>query len=153
KGELTMSSSTPLASILRFVLMCAVCVLSSLIAKAQSTTYGCYIASPPHTLRSPGDVRIVSSPSDCVVGESTISWEVFPVGSQPVSINFDGTNIWVLNPNCWQCPGTVTKLRASDGANLGTFPAGDSPERSVIVGDDIWITNRPANKLTRLRLS
>ena len=35
---------------------------------------------------------------------------------------FDGANIWVANAGS----NNVTKLRASDGANLGTFPAGQS---------------------------
>lgn len=142
----------PLVRLFTVVAFLILCAASSALAQTN-TTYGCYVASPPHTLRSPGDVRIVSSPADCTAGETWISWDVFPVGSHPVGINFDGTNIWVLNSNCWECPGTVTKLRANDGANLGTFPAGQTPERSLIVGEHIWITNRPANTLTKLRLS
>src|SRR5207253_11447517 len=45
----------------------------------------------------------------------------FHVGTGPAA--FDGANIWVAN----QGSNSVTKLRASDGANLGTFAVGDSP--------------------------
>jgi DNA-binding beta-propeller fold protein YncE len=44
----------------------------------------------------------------------------FPVGNDPFFLVFDGANIWVTNAG----DNTVTKLRASDGANLGTFPVG-----------------------------
>src|SRR5215472_10264045 len=50
----------------------------------------------------------------------------FPVGTafgrNPVGVTFDGVNIWVANTN----DGSVTKLRATDGAVLGTFVL-DSP--------------------------
>src|SRR5450432_1104073 len=44
----------------------------------------------------------------------------FPVGFEPSGLAFDGTNIWVVN----QRSNTVTKLRARDGANEGTFAVG-----------------------------
>src|SRR5579863_5975535 len=47
----------------------------------------------------------------------------FPVGQQPYSVAFDGANIWVAN----NADGTVSKLRASDGAALGTFSVGGFP--------------------------
>ena len=42
------------------------------------------------------------------------------MGPYPVGVAFDGANIWVTNPEY----NGVTKLRASDGANLGTFRRG-----------------------------
>jgi len=43
-------------------------------------------------------------------------------GGKPMAagVVFDGTYIWVVNTY----PSTVTKLRASKAANLGTFPLG-----------------------------
>jgi alpha-tubulin suppressor-like RCC1 family protein len=112
-------------------------------------TYGCYINSPPHTLRNPGDVRIVSGPSDCVAGETPISWEVFPVGASPAGATFDGTNIWVSNSG----DGTITKFRASDGTRIGTYAAGPTPIKSVFDGEYLWIANPSTNTLTKIRAS
>ncbi len=49
----------------------------------------------------------------------------FPVGSFRYAVAFDGTNMWVTNAS----DNTVTKLRASDGACVGTctFPVGTTP--------------------------
>jgi hypothetical protein len=44
-------------------------------------------------------------------------------GNSPSQLAFDGANIWVTHVN----GNTVTKLRASDGANLGIFTVGSSP--------------------------
>jgi DNA-binding beta-propeller fold protein YncE len=46
------------------------------------------------------------------------------VGHSPRRIAFDGSNVWVTNEN----DGTVTKLRAIDSVNLGTFPVGLTPQ-------------------------
>jgi len=63
---------------------------------------------------------------------------------------FDGANIWVTDGN-----GTnVTKLRANDGVNLGTFPVGSGPFHHVAFdGANIWVTNRGGNNVTKLRAS
>jgi hypothetical protein len=47
----------------------------------------------------------------------------FAVGTFPFGIAFDGANIWVANGGT----NTVEKLRANDGAVLGTFGVGQSP--------------------------
>ncbi|HLW85752.1 MAG TPA: hypothetical protein VKR60_11105, partial [Candidatus Sulfotelmatobacter sp.] len=47
----------------------------------------------------------------------------FSVGQQPYGVCFDGQNIWTANFG----DGTVSKLRASDGESLGTFPVGVEP--------------------------
>jgi len=47
----------------------------------------------------------------------------FPVGKEPEGVAFDGANIWTANFG----DGTVSKVRASDGAILGTFTVGGSP--------------------------
>jgi DNA-binding beta-propeller fold protein YncE len=46
--------------------------------------------------------------------------------------------------------GTVTKLRASDGTNLGTFTVGTSPAGVVFDGANIWVTNFGSNSVSKL---
>ena len=74
----------------------------------------------------------------------------FSVGSSPWGIAFDGANIWVAN---WVTSGTVTKLRANDGANLGSFPVGSYPIAIAFDGANIWVANNAANTVTKLRAS
>src|ERR1700736_3546180 len=59
----------------------------------------------------------------------------FPVGSNPIGVAFDGANIWVANFS----DNTVTKLRASDGSNLGTFAVGNFPVGVAFDGANIWV--------------
>jgi DNA-binding beta-propeller fold protein YncE len=78
----------------------------------------------------------------------------FSVGGVPVSLAFDGVNMWVVNNGS----GTVSKLRASDGANLGTFHTGGSlPTAIAFDGQHIWVANSgtsPVNaSVIKLRLS
>jgi uncharacterized protein (TIGR03437 family) len=73
----------------------------------------------------------------------------FPVGTHPVALAFDGTNIWVANNGS----GSVTKLRASDGTILGTFSAGVSPNALVFDGSHIWVANSGTGFVTELRAS
>ena len=62
---------------------------------------------------------------------------------------FDGANIWVANKGGT----TVTKLRARDGATLGTFPLGPAPTGVAFDGTNIWVStfNNSSNvvKLSR----
>ena len=62
---------------------------------------------------------------------------------------FDGANVWVTNFSS----DSLTKLRASDGANLGTFPVGSGRRRGLRwcqrVGDELWLSN----SVTKLRAS
>jgi DNA-binding beta-propeller fold protein YncE len=50
---------------------------------------------------------------------------------------FDGSNIWVTNG----ADNTVTKLRASSGALLGTYPVGLRPDMAAFDGSNVWVTN------------
>src|SRR5213082_3480858 len=80
-----------------------------------------------------------------------IQIQSFPVGNGPEFLVFDGANIWVTNTD----DGTVTELRASDGANLGTFPAGAVPTWITFDGANIWVSNGfcPRGTVTKLRAS
>src|SRR5271170_7100901 len=62
------------------------------------------------------------------------SGNAFAVGTAPVSAAFDGSSIWVANAR----GRSVTKLRASDGATLGTFPTPDVAGLLVFDGASIW---------------
>lgn len=73
----------------------------------------------------------------------------FPVGSHPLGIAFDRSNIWVVNAN----DNTVSKLRASDGSLLGTYAVGNAPFGIVFDGSNMWVTNRNDNNVTKLRAS
>jgi outer membrane lipoprotein-sorting protein len=74
----------------------------------------------------------------------------FRVDAFPVGLAFDGANIWVTSdvPS-----GRVTKLRARDGVNLGSFPAGGSTLYAAFDGANIWFTNPDNDTVTRLRAS
>jgi DNA-binding beta-propeller fold protein YncE len=75
----------------------------------------------------------------------------FPVGNFPWGIAFDGANIWVTS---WDA-NSVTKLRASDGANLGTITLGGGPEGIAFDGANIWVANSnvTGGTVTKLRAS
>jgi hypothetical protein len=73
----------------------------------------------------------------------------FKVGHNPYGIAFDGANVWVTN----NADATVTKLRASDGANLGTFTVGGAPMGVAFDGANIWVVNSFPNTVTKLRAS
>ena len=65
----------------------------------------------------------------------------FPVpGVVPWWMTFDGANVWVPSENA-NGNGWVTKLRASDGKNLGNFAVGNSPIASAFDGASVWVTN------------
>src|SRR5688572_21757106 len=73
----------------------------------------------------------------------------FAVGNQPYWAAFDGSHIWVSNAG----DGTVTKLRTSDGANLGTFSVGPDPRAVAFDGKNIWVANFGSNSVSKLSAS
>ncbi|MFN8513519.1 MAG: YncE family protein [Chloroflexia bacterium] len=70
-------------------------------------------------------------------------------GRQPVALAFDGTNIWIANKD----GGSVTKLRASDGFNLGTINVGTNPGGLAFDGANIWVSVGGTNSVVKLRAS
>ena len=60
-------------------------------------------------------------------------------------IAFDGFNIWVTNPN----ENTVTKVRASDGADLGGFPVGAFPNGIAFDGTSVWVANLSGGSVSK----
>lgn len=73
----------------------------------------------------------------------------FAVGGFPVDAALDGTNVWVTNRD----ENTVTKLRASDGANLGSFAVGNFPQGVVFDGTNMWVSGANSDNVTQLRAS
>jgi len=65
-------------------------------------------------------------------------------------VAFDGANIWVTN----QFSDSVTKLRASDGAVLGTYAVGKDPFGVALAitptGLNVWVANFGSNTVSKL---
>jgi len=79
---------------------------------------------------------VSSFPGSKAVGQLSDVIETFPTGLNPAALTSDGANIWVV------CSGGVNKLRASDGADLGTFATGGGGGvDDVFDGENIWVTN------------
>ena len=73
----------------------------------------------------------------------------YAVGNKPIGLAFDGSSMWVANLNS----DNVMKLRASDGANLGTFAVGSLPAEIAFDGSNIWVTNHGSSSVSKLRAS
>jgi DNA-binding beta-propeller fold protein YncE len=55
--------------------------------------------------------------------------------------------VWTVS-----CGGnSTTKLRVSDGANLGTFPVGACPGPIAFDGNSIWLASYADGSLTKMR--
>lgn len=71
----------------------------------------------------------------------------FPLGSAPTGIVFDGAHIWVGGSN------NVSKIRVSDGVNLGSFNVGSQVNKLAFDGANIWVTNAGPSTVTKIRAS
>jgi len=81
---------------------------------------------------------------------STTTTFAFPVnnGTHAQELAFDGSSMWVSGDT------TVTKLRASDGVNLGTFSTGGTGGAGVAFdGSNIWVVNNGSDTVSRLSIS
>jgi hypothetical protein len=67
--------------------------------------------------------------------------------STPNGLAFDGSNIWVADNF------RVSKVRATDGENLGSFTAGSGPNHLAFDGANIWVANEFSANVTKLRAS
>lgn len=75
-----------------------------------------------------------------------LRWRTFCLWPESYDVAFDGTNIWATS----NVENTVTKLRASDGKNLGTFGVGKGPWWLCSDGSNIWVANGDGS-VTKLR--
>jgi DNA-binding beta-propeller fold protein YncE len=84
----------------------------------------------------------------------------YPAGKAPNGIAYDGTYIWIsdqvcgcvpgIHPGCTSCPpGTVMKLRASDGAFMGKYYVGQRPQWVTWDGTYVWVTNGTDGTVSR----
>ena len=73
----------------------------------------------------------------------------FPGMSIPEGLAFDGASMWVANAG----NNTLTKLRVSDGAILGTFSLPGSPIGVAFDGANIWAVIESQNSVTKVRAS
>src|SRR6266446_3505845 len=70
-------------------------------------------------------------------------------GDGPRAVAFDGTHLWAANG----FSASVTKLRTSDGAIVGTFPCGNLQWGIAFDGANIWVANLIDDTITKLRAS
>ena len=71
----------------------------------------------------------------------------YTVGNHPIDIAFDGTYIWVTTA----FDGSLTKLRASDGAPQGTFKVGTLPSGIIFDGTNIWVADSTEAAVKKVR--
>ena len=62
---------------------------------------------------------------------------------------FDGEHMWVT---VW-AENKVVKIRASDMAIIGSFPAGPNPNPIIFDGDEIWVGSETSGLITKIRAS
>jgi hypothetical protein len=67
----------------------------------------------------------------------------YPVGNVPQGVQSDGADLWVANNG----NGTVTRIRASDGALLGTWTGATGASSVLVAGGQIFITGYTTNRL------
>src|SRR5205823_7641512 len=78
----------------------------------------------------------------------------FPTDHRPFGVIFDGTNIWVSNQGGGDGINSVVKIRAADGAILGSFPTGGiNPVEMAFDGANIWVTNGSSGSVSKKRAS
>jgi DNA-binding beta-propeller fold protein YncE len=82
----------------------------------------------------------------------------YPTGNFPLSIIFDGgKNLWIGNGADQSfgtaVTGSVVKMRAYGGVNLGTFPVGSGVRGLAYDGSHIWVCNSRSNTVSLLRAS
>ena len=84
------------------------------------------------------------------VNETGLRYTIPP--GNAVHLAFDGANMWVVSGQ--QLSSSVTKLRASDGANLGTFSAGtERPLCIAFDGANMWVSNGEDTTVIKIRIS
>jgi hypothetical protein len=84
------------------------------------------------------------------VNETGLRYAIPP--GNTVHLAFDGANMWVVSGQ--QLSSSITKIRASDGANLGTFSAGtERPQAIAFDGANMWVSNGEDNSVPKIRTS
>ena len=105
-----------------------------------------------------GTAKIVASLSGINSTAITLTIPIittYGVGTQPVAVCSDGTNIWVSNSGS----NNVTKIRISDDSVLGTYnvvstasyPIG--PQGICFDGKNIWVANDSSSNVNKINIS
>ncbi|HEX4845891.1 MAG TPA: hypothetical protein VFV26_06690 [Geothrix sp.] len=68
----------------------------------------------------------------------------------PYQMCYDGANLWVTSDSSTRA---VTKLNASSGAQVGTYPVGGGPSGVAFDGAHVWIANSSDNTVSKLKAS
>ncbi len=71
------------------------------------------------------------------------------VGQWCDQLAFDGEHMWVT---VW-AEDKVVKIRASDMAIIGSYPAGSRPNPIIFDGDEIWVGSETTGQITKIRAS
>jgi hypothetical protein len=73
----------------------------------------------------------------------------FFVGGATYGIAYDGANLWVTHNNN---PGTVSKVRASDGTVLATVSVGEVPQSIIFDGSHLWVACVGGSTISLIKL-
>ena len=110
-------------------------------------------ANPPVTKTKAGSVPDTTSSPTAILPTALparttpeVAPSNFGVGRAASFVVSDGRSIWVTISN-----NTVVRLRASDGALLGTFAVGSDPRGIALEGDNVWVTDFGDNTVRKLR--
>lgn len=83
-----------------------------------------------------------------VLASSPTTTVEFPTGyPAPSGLVYDGANVWITNFNS----SSVSKMRASDGVVLGTYPVGTNPRGLVFDGVNVWVGCNGSSDVYKLR--
>jgi hypothetical protein len=126
--------------------------VTKLLASTGATVGNYPVGSGPTGIAFDGTNIWVANHDDGTVTKLSPSGTIlgtFAVGPSPFGVAFDGTNIWVANGSSG---GSVTKLLASTGAVLGTYPAGGGLG-VAFDGTNIWASNYGSGSVTELLAS
>src|ERR1051326_7474509 len=106
----------------QIVVVASLCVLVTALA-ASFPSHAQKTASQPTQVEAGNGAPPLANPLKVALLKwykaNTVPTE-FPVGQGPEGLAFDGANIWSANQN----DGTVSKVRASDGAELSKVTVG-----------------------------
>src|SRR5687768_7686129 len=76
-----------------------------------------------------------AAPAQTTNQAAPTSSSTIAVGQGPEGVTSDGANVWVAN----QFSNTVTKLRVTDGAVVGTYAVGRRPVALAFDGASVWV--------------
>ncbi len=128
---------------------------SAVVPAGVNGSINIFVTDPTHVIIDINGYYMASAGVSGAQGTALLKWfpayasASFPVGISSYGVAFDGAHMWVTDFSI----NNVTKLRSSDGANLGKFPVGANPIDVAFDGSSIWVTNSGDGSVTKLRAS